>query len=295
MLELEKTQKTDQLDTLVKFGKDTYQKRNLLVKLVTNLKSQGKRIIGYGASGRATVHINFCKFNSEIVEYVIDASHERQGRFIPGMHIPIVSPDKLKNDKRWVYGLPSYSKAGGNFAFMQHMIYHLDEKNGRLGLVLANGAMSGGGDEGKIRQKIVENDLINCIIALPKRLFFTTGIPVSLWFFTKNKDDGKSRKRKGETLFIDARKIFTQKDRAHNKLSEEQVIAIRNEISENYNVEGELRGEVTRNIKRLMDIGTYRGFRHRKGLPVRGQNTKNNSRTRKGKKKTVAGKKKAAV
>ena len=80
-----------------------------------------------------------------------------------------------------------------------------------------------------------------------------------------------------------------------NKLSEEQVIAIRNEISENYNVEGELRGEVTRNIKRLMDIGTYRGSRHKKGLPVRGQNTKNNSRTRKGKKKTVAGKKKAAV
>ena len=76
-----------------------------------------------------------------------------------------------------------------------------------------------------------------------------------------------------------------------NKLSEEQVIAIRNEISENYNVEGELRGEVTRNIKRLMDIGTYRGGRHKKGLPVRGQNTKNNSRTRKGKKKTVAGKK----
>jgi len=80
-----------------------------------------------------------------------------------------------------------------------------------------------------------------------------------------------------------------------HKLSEEQVISIRNEISENYNVEGELRGEITRNIKRLMDIGTYRGIRHKKGLPVRGQNTKNNSRTRKGKKKTVAGKKKAVV
>jgi len=80
-----------------------------------------------------------------------------------------------------------------------------------------------------------------------------------------------------------------------NKLSEEQIISIRNEISENYNVEGELRGEITRNIKRLMDIGTYRGLRHKRGLPVRGQNTKNNSRTRKGKKKTVAGKKKATV
>jgi small subunit ribosomal protein S13 len=80
-----------------------------------------------------------------------------------------------------------------------------------------------------------------------------------------------------------------------NKLSEEQVISIRNEIAEKYNVEGELRGQVTRNIKRLMDIGAYRGLRHKKGLPVRGQNTKNNSRTRKGKKKTVANKKKAAI
>ena len=80
-----------------------------------------------------------------------------------------------------------------------------------------------------------------------------------------------------------------------NKLSEEQVISIRNEIAENYNVEGQLRGQVNRNIKRLMDIGTYRGIRHKKGLPVRGQNTKNNSRTRKGKKKTVAGKKKATI
>ncbi len=80
-----------------------------------------------------------------------------------------------------------------------------------------------------------------------------------------------------------------------NKLSEEDVISIRNQIAENYSVEGELRGQVARNIKRLMDIGTYRGLRHKKGLPVRGQNTKNNSRTRKGKKKTVAGKKKATI
>ena len=77
--------------------------------------------------------------------------------------------------------------------------------------------------------------------------------------------------------------------RVHD-LNDEQVILIRNEIS-NYDVEGELRSVVGRNIKRLMDIGTYRGMRHKKGLPSRGQNTKNNSRTRKGKKKTVAGKK----
>ena len=78
-----------------------------------------------------------------------------------------------------------------------------------------------------------------------------------------------------------------------NELGEDQVIAIRDEIAKNYNVEGELRAQVGRNIKRLVDIGAYRGLRHKKGLPTRGQNTKNNSRTRKGKKKTIAGKKKA--
>ena len=80
-----------------------------------------------------------------------------------------------------------------------------------------------------------------------------------------------------------------------NNLTEEQVISIRNEISENYSVEGEQRGKVARNIKRLMDIGSYRGIRHRIGLPLRGQKTKNNSRTRKGKKRTVAGKKKTVL
>ena len=76
-------------------------------------------------------------------------------------------------------------------------------------------------------------------------------------------------------------------------LSEEQILAIRNEIGDNYSVEGELRSQVGRNIKRLIDIGTYKGSRHKNGLPVNGQNTKNNARTRKGKKRTVANKKKA--
>mgnify|MGYP001350626648 CR=1 FL=1 len=80
-----------------------------------------------------------------------------------------------------------------------------------------------------------------------------------------------------------------------HELTEEQLLAIRNAIGEMLTVEGELRGQNSRNIKRLMDIGSYRGLRHRKGLPTRGQNTKNNARTRKGKKKTIAGKKKAAV
>ena len=78
-----------------------------------------------------------------------------------------------------------------------------------------------------------------------------------------------------------------------NSLTEEQVLAIRNEIAKGYSVEGELRSAIGRNIKRLVDVGTYRGLRHKKGLPVNGQNTKNNSRTRKGRKRTVANKKKA--
>ena len=98
LFDLEKTKKVDQLNTLIQFGKDTYRKRDSLIKLITKLKSQGKRIIGYGASGRATVHINFCKFSREMIEYVVDASHERQGRLIPGMHIPIVTPAQLKKD-----------------------------------------------------------------------------------------------------------------------------------------------------------------------------------------------------
>ena len=80
-----------------------------------------------------------------------------------------------------------------------------------------------------------------------------------------------------------------------HELSEDQSLAIRNTISDMISVEGELRGQNSRNIKRLMDIGSYRGLRHRRGLPTRGQNTKNNARTRKGKKKTIAGKKKVTI
>jgi type I restriction enzyme M protein len=132
--------------------------------------------------------------------------------------------EKLKGDKQFSkYGLPSNSKPGGNFAFMEHMIYHMDERNGRLGLVLANGSMSVGGQEGKIREAIVRDDLVDCIVALPTNLFYTVVISACLWFLTKNKDDGETRKRKGETLFIDARRIFTKVDRVLNEFSIEQI------------------------------------------------------------------------
>jgi len=132
--------------------------------------------------------------------------------------------DKLTDDARFrEYGLPTPSKPGGNFAFMSHMLYHLDDKDGRMGIVLANGSMSAGGTEGKIREAMVRADRIDCMIALPTNLFFTVPIPACLWFLTKNKNDGKTRKRSGETLFIDARKIFTKVDRVLNEFSPEQI------------------------------------------------------------------------
>jgi type I restriction enzyme M protein len=129
--------------------------------------------------------------------------------------------DQLSADKRWVYGTPKDTNA--NYAFMQHMLYHLDEKNGRMGLVLANGSLNVTGVEEEIRGKIVDADLIDCMIALPDGLFSTTPIPACLWFFTKNKDNGRYRKRTGEVLFIDARKIFTPIDRNQNEFTIEQL------------------------------------------------------------------------
>ena len=111
----------------------------------------------------------------------------------------------LNDDPRWKYGLPPSGNA--NFAWLQHMIHHLSP-NGKIGMVLANGSLSSqSGGEGNIRRKIVEYDLVEGIIAMPTQLFYTTQIPVSLWFISRNK------KQKGKTLFIDARKMGTMVNR----------------------------------------------------------------------------------
>jgi type I restriction enzyme M protein len=123
--------------------------------------------------------------------------------------------DKLEKDPRWKFGLPPAGNA--NFAWMQHMIYHLSP-TGRIGLVLANGALSSQtGSEGDIRQRIVEADLVEGIIALPSQLFYSTGIPVSLWFISRNK------LQPGKTLFIDARQMGTMVTRAVRELQQEDI------------------------------------------------------------------------
>ncbi len=126
--------------------------------------------------------------------------------------------DKLTDDVRWQYGMPPAGNA--NFAWLQHMIHHL-APNGKIGMVLANGSLSSqSGGEGEIRKNIINADLVECIIAMPTQLFYTTQIPVSLWFLAKNK------KQKGKTLFIDARKLGTMVTRKLRELTDEDIAKI---------------------------------------------------------------------
>lgn len=123
--------------------------------------------------------------------------------------------DKLTDDPRWQYGMPPASNA--NFAWLQHMIYHL-APNGRIGMVLANGSLSSqSGGEGEIRKNIINADLVDCIVAMPSQLFYTTQIPVSLWFLSKGK------KQPGKTLFIDARKMGAMVTRKLRELTDEDI------------------------------------------------------------------------
>jgi type I restriction enzyme M protein len=125
------------------------------------------------------------------------------------------------DDVRWKYGVPP--KGNANFAWVQHFIHHL-APSGIAGFVLANGSMSSNqSGEGEIRQAIIEADLVDCMVALPGQLFYSTQIPVCLWFLARNKNDGRRRNRKGETLFIDARKLGTLIDRVHRDLTDKDV------------------------------------------------------------------------
>jgi type I restriction enzyme M protein len=122
---------------------------------------------------------------------------------------------QLDDDPRWKYGLPPSGNAC--FAWLQHMIHHL-APNGRMGAVLANGSLSSqSGGEGEIRRRIVEDGLVEGIVAMPAQLYCTTQIPVSLWFL------GRGRKRRGETLFIDARRMGTMVGRRLREMTKEDI------------------------------------------------------------------------
>jgi len=128
---------------------------------------------------------------------------------------------RKEDDVRWKYGLPP--KGNANFAWVQHFIHHL-APTGMTGFVLANGSMSSNqSGEGDIRKAIIDADLVDCMVALPGQLFYSTQIPVCLWFLTKNKKDTKFRDRRKETFFIDARKLGTLVDRVHRELTDADI------------------------------------------------------------------------
>jgi type I restriction enzyme M protein len=128
---------------------------------------------------------------------------------------------QLRDDPRWKYGAPPAGNA--NFAWVQHFIHHLAPA-GIAGFVLANGSMSSNqSGEGDIRKAIIEADLVDCMVAMPGQLFYSTTIPVCLWFLARAKRNGKFRDRRNETLFIDARKMGTLIDRVHRDLTAEDV------------------------------------------------------------------------
>jgi type I restriction enzyme M protein len=130
----------------------------------------------------------------------------------------------LRDDGRWRYGAPP--KGNANFAWVQHFIYHLAPA-GSAGFVLSNGSLSSNtSGEGEIRRKIVEDDLVDCIVMLPTQLFYNTGIPACLWFLSRHKNGNKHRERKGEVLFIDASDKGFMRNRRSREFADHDIDSI---------------------------------------------------------------------
>ena len=131
---------------------------------------------------------------------------------------------RLRDDKRWKYGVPPAGNA--NFAWVQHIVHHLAPA-GTAGFVLSNGSMSSSSSgEGDIRKAIIEADLLDCMVALPGQLFYSTQIPACLWFLARDKHNHRFRDRRGEVLFIDARKLGSLVDRTHRELTPGDIARI---------------------------------------------------------------------
>ena len=142
----------------------------------------------------------------------------------PPFNVSDWGDERLRDDKRWEYGIPPTGNA--NFAWVQHMAHHLSPR-GAAGFVLANGSMSSNqAGEGEIRKNLIEADLVDCMVALPGQLFYSTQIPVCLWFLSRDRRRGKHRDRRGEVLFIDARKLGHMVDRTHRELTDDDIASI---------------------------------------------------------------------
>ena len=143
----------------------------------------------------------------------------------PPFNISDWGGNHLTDDVRWKYGTPPVGNA--NYAWLQHMVYHLNQ-NGSAGIILANGSLSTNTtNEGEIRKNLLEADLVDAIVAMPDKLFYSTGIPVSLWILNRNKKDNpKLRNREHEVLFIDARNLGEMVDRRHRELTDDNITKV---------------------------------------------------------------------
>jgi len=227
-----------QSEKFVEAHADNY--KNNKNSLPLNLKD---RISIYGQESNQTTW-RLCKMNLAIRG--IDASNikwNNEGSFLNDAHPDLKSDfilanppfndsdwsgELLREDSRWKYGTPPVGNA--NFAWVQHFIYHL-APTGCAGFVLSNGSLSSNtGGEGEIRKRIVENDLVDCIVMLPTQLFYNTGIPACLWFISRYKNGNKTRERKEEVLFIDASEKGYMLNRRNRAFSEEDI----REIADTY-------------------------------------------------------------
>lgn len=174
----------------------------------------------------AKMNLAIRQLEANLGKHNADSFHDDQHKTLKANYILANPPfnvsdwggDRLRDDVRWQYGIPPVGNA--NFAWLQHMIHHLNPVGGVAGTVLANGSLSSNtGGEGEIRRNMINGDVVECIVSLPGQLFYSTGIPVSLWILRK----GKSIAAKNNILFIDARNLGHMIDRKVRELSEEDI------------------------------------------------------------------------
>lgn len=218
-----------------------------------NAAEQRKHISVYGQESNPTtwklaamnmairgIDFNFGKKNADT--FLDDQHPELRADFVmanPPFNMKDWWSETLADDARWKYGTPPNGNA--NFAWMQHMLHHL-APTGSMALLLANGSMSSNtNNEGEIRKRLIEDDLVECMVALPGQLFTNTQIPACIWLLTKDKSgkDGKKRNRRNEVLFIDARNLGYMKDRVLRDFTPDDIRKVANtfhtwQSSENY-------------------------------------------------------------
>lgn len=200
------------------------------------------------------------KWNSE-GSFLKDAHPDLKADFIlanPPFNQNDWGQETMHDDARWQYGVPA--KGNANYAWIQHMIYHLSP-TGTAGFVLSNGSLSSNtSGEGDIRKALIEADLVDCVVSLPKQLFYNTGIPACLWFLSRNKTANGHRERKGEILFIEGSDQGFMADRTHREFTDEDIRKIANTYHawKNKEKKVEVEGEV---IEYLDDKGFCKSSR----------------------------------